>query len=134
MPSSAVCVDASFVVALVTAEAASRNALDLWAEWTMAEVQVIAPALLRYEVTAALRRKVVRGVMSSQDARRALEEALGLDIEYVDAEGLPLQAFALAESLGRPTTYRCSMAQEWETTRSCSSTASMASWYHCHCR
>ena len=43
--------------------------------------------------------------MYSQDARRALEEALGLDIEYVDPEGLPLQAFALAESLGRPTTY-----------------------------
>jgi len=105
MPRSPVCVDTSIVVALVTPEAQSEQALSLWAEWMEGEVKVVAPTLLRCEVASALRRKVVRALMSLEDARRALEAALSLDIEYLDPPQLPLCAFDLAARLNRPAAY-----------------------------
>lgn len=105
MSRSPVCVDANIVVALVTTEAQSERALALWAKWMRGGVQVVAPALLRYEATSALRRKVVRGVMSLQDARRALGETLSLDIELLDPSELSPRAFDLAARLNRPAAY-----------------------------
>ena len=105
MPRSPVCVDASVVVALVTPEAQSDKALAVWSEWMQGNIEVVAPVLLRCEVTSALRRKVVRDVMSLQDARRALEEAVSLDVEILDPPGLPLRAFDLAARLNRPAAY-----------------------------
>jgi predicted nucleic acid-binding protein len=61
MPNSPVCVDANIIVALVTSKAQSGRALALWSEWMRGDIRVTAPALLRYEVPSALRRKVVRG-------------------------------------------------------------------------
>jgi len=66
---------------------------------------VIAPALLHYEVTSALWRKVVRGAMSLSDARRALEVALSLGIKFLNPPELSLHAFDLAARLDRPTAY-----------------------------
>ena len=105
MPRLPVCVDANIVVALVTTETQSEKALALWAEWMRGGVQVVAPALLRYEVTSALRRKVVRGAMSLQDARRALEETLALDIELLDPSELSPRALDLAARFNRPAAY-----------------------------
>ena len=105
MPRSPACVDANIVVGLVTTEAQSERALTLWAEWMSDNTRVIAPALLRYEVTSALRRKALQGVLSIQDARRALEEALSLDIELLDPPSVSLHAFDLAERPNRPAAY-----------------------------
>lgn len=105
MPRSPVCVDASIVVALVTPETQSDEALALWAEWMQAGVEVIAPALLRCEVASALWRKVVRKVMALEDARRSLQEALSLGIEFLDPPELLVLAFDLAARLQRPAAY-----------------------------
>jgi predicted nucleic acid-binding protein len=69
------------------------------------DVRVVAPFLLRYEVTSALRRKVVRGVMSYEDARHSIEEVLSLDIEPLDQPELSLRAFEIASHFSRPTAY-----------------------------
>ncbi|MFQ6100918.1 MAG: type II toxin-antitoxin system VapC family toxin [Anaerolineae bacterium] len=105
MPRSPVCVDANVVVALVTAERFSHAALALWQELTHRDLQPVAPLLLRYEVTSTLRRKIVRGAMSSEDAGQALREALALDIHYLDPPGLSEQAFELAARFQRPAAY-----------------------------
>ena len=105
MPRSQVCVDANVVVALVTAERFSHAALALWQELTKRDWQPVAPLLLRYEVTSTLHRKIVRGVMASEDARRALREALALDIHYLDPPDLSLRAFELAARSERPAAY-----------------------------
>lgn len=105
MPRSQVCVDANVVVALVTAERFSRAALELWQEWTRRDWQPVAPSLLRYEVTSALHRKTARGTMASEDAGRALREALALDIDYLDPPDLCLCAFELAARFQRPAAY-----------------------------
>jgi len=105
MPRSVICVDASVVVALVTPEEQSQLALDMWGEWMRAEARVIAPTLLLYEVTSALRRKAARGTLSQSDARRALEEALALDIELLTLPELCLAGFDLAGRFQRSAAY-----------------------------
>ena len=105
MPISTICPDASLIVALVTSESVSERALARWTEWVSAGARLVAPGLLRYEVTSALRRKVVRGLMSEPDARRALGEALDLGIELFDPPGMSVSAFDLAGRFGLPTTY-----------------------------
>ncbi len=105
MPRSPVCVDANVLIALVTAERFSRPALALWERLLQEGRQPTAPALLRYEVTSALRRKVVHGAMEPDDARKALQEVLALDIHYVDSPDLSLWAFELAARFRRPAAY-----------------------------
>jgi predicted nucleic acid-binding protein len=105
MPNWPICVDASVVVALVAPESQSERALTLWTTWMSRETRVVAPGLLRYELASALWRKAVRGLMQMEDARRALEVALSLDITFLDPPELPLKAFDLASRLNRPTTY-----------------------------
>jgi len=105
MLNSPICVDASLVVALVVPESQSEKALTLWTAWMSQERQVVAPGLLRYELTSALRRKAVRGLLREADARRALEAALSLDIDFLDPPELPRRAFDLACRLHLPTAY-----------------------------
>ena len=105
MPKSRVCVDASIIVALVTTEVQSKKALALWMDWMNKDYKVIAPVLLRFEVASAIRRKAFRGLLKPEDARRVLNEALSLDIEFVDSPRLTLHAFDLAARFNRPTTY-----------------------------
>lgn len=105
MPKSPVCVDASVVVALVTAERFSRVVLGLWQEWVSQSLQPTAPLLLRYEVASALHRKVLDSKMSREDARQALDKALACDIRYLDPPNINTSAFELAARLSRPTTY-----------------------------
>lgn len=69
------------------------------------DIRVAAPALLPYEVTSALWRKAVRGRMSVPDARRALHEALSLDIELISQSDLCPRAFDLAARFNRPSAY-----------------------------
>lgn len=105
MPKSKVCVDANLVIALVTVEAFSSKVLALWREWTLADVQLVAPGLLRYKVASALRRKVIQGILDLEDARQALKKAMALDIQYRDSSDLSLQAFELAARCQRPAAY-----------------------------
>ena len=105
MSNSPVCVDASIVVALVTAERFSRPALALWQAWTAENQQPVAPLLLRYEVTSALHRKVLDGKLDREDASQALRKALACDIRYQDPPAINERAFALATRFKRPATY-----------------------------
>lgn len=105
MRRSPICVDANVVVALVTAERFSRLALALWRELTREDRQPTAPPLLRYEVASALHRKAISGAMEADDARTALQEALSLDIQYLDPPDLPIRAFELATRFRRPAAY-----------------------------
>lgn len=105
MPGSPICVDASFVVALVTPEALSAKAVELWEEWATKGARIIAPSLLRYEVTSAIRRKVARGFMEPEDARGSLREALSLGIEFHDSAELSLRAFELCSRFNWAAAY-----------------------------
>jgi predicted nucleic acid-binding protein len=103
---STACVDASIVIKLVVEEPGSDLADALWAQWIQQDVQIVAPALLRYEITAVLGKKVYRGQLSKEIANMALTAALDLKgIEYIDSPVLHLRALELASQFGLPTAY-----------------------------
>ena len=105
MVESKVCVDASFMVALLVPESFSQTALTLWGEWVLGDVEILAPALLRYEVISALYRKGLRGLVTWEDSQAAQAQFLALDIELLDPQVLSDRAADLAGIFQRPNTY-----------------------------
>jgi predicted nucleic acid-binding protein len=100
-----VCVDASLVVKLAAQEEDSDKADALWANWDAQGVAVIAPALLYFEFTSALWRKVQRGLLSAERARQALDTALLLGVETLSPPDLHSVAWDLAAQFHRPAAY-----------------------------
>jgi hypothetical protein len=45
MQRSRFCVDARIIISLVTSEAQSQKALNLWAKWMQEDIHVVAPSL-----------------------------------------------------------------------------------------
>lgn len=105
MLTSPVCVDASFVIRLLESGEPDSAAIRLWVEWHEAERPVVAPTLLYYEVTNALRRYVAHGMLLPQEADKLLDTALKLDITlYGDAE-LHRRALKLAKAFSLAAAY-----------------------------
>ena len=102
---SLVCVDVSILIKLVVEETDSVLVDRLWESWILNSVQVIAPSLSRYEITAVLREKVHRGQLSEALAGSALSAALNVEgIEFVESVDLHLRAWELACRLDLPST------------------------------
>jgi len=100
-----VCVDASLIVALLMPERHTEQALALWQAWINDDLRIFAPALLGYEVTSALYRKVLQGKIEPHDGQAALEQFVALEIESVHLPELHSKASALAKQFERPNTY-----------------------------
>ena len=105
MPSSPVCIDANLVVIIVTPEAQRPAVLRLWESWLEQGRELVAPRLLTYEVTAALWRKVWRGLLPQEEAQRAVKAALDIGVTLLDPPGLSERAFELAAHFRRPAAY-----------------------------
>ena len=105
MPTSPVCVDANIVVTIVAPEVQRPLALSLWRSWLKQDREIVAPRLLVYEVTSALWRKVRHDVLTLEEARRAVQAALGMGVTILDPPGLSEQAFELAARFQRPAAY-----------------------------
>jgi predicted nucleic acid-binding protein len=92
-----VCVDASFVVALVTRPHGDSPFPRLWREWHQAGLRPAAPTLLNYEVANALHRYVVHGTILADEAAAALDVALELGITWFGDAQLHCQALRTAQ-------------------------------------
>ncbi|MBW4566915.1 MAG: type II toxin-antitoxin system VapC family toxin [Tolypothrix carrinoi HA7290-LM1] len=104
MTSKVICIDANFIVRLLTDNAPSTFR-RLWIQWQESEHTIVAPALIYYEVTNALHRMSFGGQLLPEQADQSLNVALNLNITlYGDAE-LHQQAFTLAISLRLSATY-----------------------------
>ncbi len=100
-----VCVDANFVVSLVSSNPIKTHFEDLWNEWQESEYQIAAPALIYYEISNAFHRSVIAGQLRPEQSDQLLANALSLDIRlYSDAE-LHQRALTLARELRLPATY-----------------------------
>jgi predicted nucleic acid-binding protein len=100
-----VCVDASFVVPLVTRPHVNSPFPRLWSEWHAAGLRTAAPTLLCYEVTNALHRYVVHGTLLPDEAAAALEVALELGITWFGDAELHQRALQTAKEQGLPAVY-----------------------------
>jgi predicted nucleic acid-binding protein len=115
---STICVDASILIKLVVDEPDSDQVDALWKSWIDGDVRIMAPSLLRYEITAVLRNKVYRQQLSEAIATAALSAALDLSaVEYVDVPTLHPRALELACHHDLPTAYDAhylALAEIWE--------------------
>jgi predicted nucleic acid-binding protein len=101
----AVCVDASFVVALLTGEQYTTPATAHWKEWLDDDLKILAPTLFGYEVTSALYRKVLQKAIEPESGQEALRQFLAMDIESTYLPELHARATELAMQFKRPNTY-----------------------------
>jgi predicted nucleic acid-binding protein len=99
--SSALCIDASVVIRLVTSDAVS----DLWESWMADEVKVVAPSLLQYEVTNGLYRYYKAGIYPAGAVKTVLKAALALPIELVTVSDLHPRATEIAMRYNLPAAY-----------------------------
>ena len=102
---SQVCVDASFVIKLVLPEEGSERAEYLWREWRRKGTEIVAPPLLRYEITSVLCNAVYRGRISPEEGLKILSRLLSLPIRFIIHKDLLLEAWNIAVSLKQPAAY-----------------------------
>jgi predicted nucleic acid-binding protein len=100
-----VCVDASFLVPLVTQPASNSPWTARWSAWHQQGMQPIAPTLLYYEVANVLFRMANYAQITRDEADEALNAALGLDIVLVGDTDLHKRACKLATQFALPATY-----------------------------
>jgi predicted nucleic acid-binding protein len=101
---SRVCCDANLVVRFVTNPDAS-NVIGVWLRWLQEEVQVIAPSLLRFEVTNAIHRLAKANKLSASEASAILENALTLPVRILDGTGVHQRALSMSRELNLPAAY-----------------------------
>jgi predicted nucleic acid-binding protein len=93
------------VLKLFLAEPDSEAADALWQSFARADVEVVAPMHLAYEVTAVIRNRVHRRLLEPGDADEALRTFLTLPVTLHPPEPHHRRAWQLAAEFGRPTTY-----------------------------
>lgn len=102
--SSTICVDANLVVQIVGGPPPS-HVFTLWERWRQEQQTLVAPQLLRYEVTNALHRLFRAGEISEEAAHQALHAALVLPIQLFAEDALHSRALALAMRFNLPAAY-----------------------------
>jgi len=102
--SSAACVDASLVVRLLLGPQ-SQEIRSLWEQWDLEHRDLVAPALIHYEVSNALYRYERHGSLSAETVAEALDAALGLPIRLYSDSALHLRAVEMARQFALPAAY-----------------------------
>lgn len=99
-----ICVDANIVIRYVV-EPGDSARQSLMRSWLDSGVKLIAPTLLRYEVTNALRGYVRAGLRTSPAVDMVLRAALALPIDLVSDDALHFAALEMAERVGIGSAY-----------------------------
>jgi predicted nucleic acid-binding protein len=101
------CVDASFVVDLVSPHAAAiRSQISTrWHLWQHDDARVVAPPMFFAEVTSVLRNHVYRQILTAAEGEQALQALLALEVETVSPPDLQQRAWNLARQYNLPRAY-----------------------------
>ncbi len=105
--SLAVVVDANLAIHTVLDTELSPLVARAWLALQKAGLRACAPRLWLYEVTSALHRAYMHGLVDEEQALAALDTALKLGVELVSDDGLSREAFMWATRLGWLATYDC---------------------------
>jgi predicted nucleic acid-binding protein len=98
------CVDANVVLRLLTAPEHPAVA-ELWSEFVAADVELVAPTLLTYEVVNALHQRCRHGRLGSERAHELLDAAQALPIALHGDAHLYARALELADEHNLQATY-----------------------------
>jgi predicted nucleic acid-binding protein len=101
-----VVVDADLIVALVLPLPYSDHTAAKITAWKRTEIELLAPLLLEYEVSAVLRKAIVAGLLTTEGASEAMRRILDLHIRCLPpTRELHEHALLWAERLGHTITY-----------------------------
>lgn len=104
MTRNTICVDANFVVSVVTSISIDR-VTALWNQWQREQCAIVAPTLISYEMVNVFHRSVTAGLFSQEEGTQFLDNALSLGIQlYGDVE-LHQQAMQFARQFNLPAAY-----------------------------
>ncbi|MBI5670835.1 MAG: type II toxin-antitoxin system VapC family toxin [Chloroflexi bacterium] len=104
MTSWAVC-DSGILIATVLEEPLTVKADLLLSYLDGRDIGLAAPVLLRYEIIAAMRKSVYRGILTQDDAIRSREVLLARTIRVMISDNLLRRALTFASELNLPTAY-----------------------------
>ena len=102
---SAICVDASFIIRSLTPNPDLQDATGLLEQWVENKQPLIAPSLLSYEVSSVLHRLQHLNRVESQIAQEAFVTFQQLGITLIDSPQLHNLAWRLAQQFGHSRTY-----------------------------
>ena len=105
-PLEQVVIDANIAVALAVELPYSSAARARIAAWQAAQSGIYVPVLWEYEVASALRKAVHAGLLAPDEAGRALEILLQMNLERVEPDlALHQAALRWAECIGQIVAY-----------------------------
>ena len=102
---SAICVDASFIIRSLTPNPDLQDATGLLEQLVENKQPLIAPSLLSYEVSSVLHRLQHLNRVESQIAQEAFVTFQQLGITLIDSPQLHNLAWRLAQQFGHSRTY-----------------------------
>lgn len=102
---TAVCVDASLVLAWLLPEELSERAFALKELWDEEGVDLNAPPLLYIEVPSVLRQAIFRGRITPEEGEIALQAFLEMSIRRREPERLLTRSWDIAKSVNAPRLY-----------------------------
>lgn len=105
MKASSVCVDANLVVKALTPDTLAARAAYLIDGFQGGGVTLVAPSLLAFEVTSALRRAVFLKYLSAEHGEQAFNLFLAMKFRYVSRSEVVQLAWRLAKSLNLSRAY-----------------------------
>jgi predicted nucleic acid-binding protein len=100
-----VVVDSGLYLAIGLNEPLAASAQALLASLVAGKYQIAAPYLFRYELVSVIRKYVVRGRVTLDDAQEMLRGLLREPVEPFADEQLLRRAYELASEHNRPTAY-----------------------------
>lgn len=100
-------VDASLAIKWVVVEDDSPIALTLLNRWVSEGKELIAPALFIYEGTNIIHRRVVKGLLTYEEAMVALTDlfSIGVSLNFSEHKDISIQAMVLAQRYKLPASY-----------------------------
>ena len=102
-----IAVDASFVLKLFLPENKSDQAEKLWKAWVEDHVEIMAPALITFEISSVIRNKVFRDRLSEREGREIISLLKQIDISLVFTEELLDIAWEIGTFLNTSNLYDC---------------------------
>jgi predicted nucleic acid-binding protein len=102
--SSTICVDANIIIRYLL-NPDDTPIQNLWKTWIAKETQLVAPALLFFEVTNGLYKYQKNKAVSPEIIRKTLELSLDLPINLVNETNLHLRAQEIATQYDLPAAY-----------------------------
>lgn len=102
---SQVCIDANLALKMVLNEEDSDKAELFWDGLLERQRQVIAPFLLRFEVTSVIRNRVYRNLLTPEEGEDAFTSVHALHITFLNPANLHRTAWELARRFNRPNAY-----------------------------